>query len=307
MAVKTLEELLTTLSGDEKKLFENTLKNNPELKNGWLAQSDYSRKMTELDARKAEQDEAIAYSDKMKDWAETNVPRWDALVEKGIVDKETGEELWTAKQAELERQLSEARAQAVGGEDMDPAVLKANIAAILKEVGPISKDEMTALVAAEAKKLASETFDVKYAEKETSFNEKTIPFVTGFSTSMALAAAKYERETGKEFTDEDTKKVFELMAKEKNYDPRKVVAEYMAPDLKKKSDDAEVERRVQERLAEERKNRGGMPGGGDEPFIPQSKGNLQLMMERSAEPTDIESVIAAQSVKAAKELREAGK
>lgn len=192
---------------------------------------------------------------------------------------------------------------------MDPAVLKANIQAILKDYGPISKDEMTALAQAEARKLAGETFDTKYAEKEAHFNDKTIPFVTGFSTSMALAAAKYERETGKEFSVEDQQAVFALMTRDKNYDPRKVVAEYMAPELKKKADDAEVERRVQERLAQERGTRGGMPGGGDEPFIPQSsqKGNLQLMMEREAGPTDIESLVTAAAVKASTELRTEGK
>lgn len=309
MAVKTLDELLAGLTGQEKTLFENTLKNNPELKDGWLRQDDYSRRQAELAAKKAEQDEAIAYSERMKAWGDENVPRWEALQAKGIVD-ENGDELVTAKYAELERQLADARAAAVaGGGEMDAETLKANVAAIVKEYGVLSPAEMKAVIAAEASKLAGETFDTKYAEKEAHFNDKTIPFVTGFSTSMALAAAKYERETGKEFTTEDQQAVFTLMTRDKNYDPRKVVAEYMAPDLKKKADDAEVERRVQERLAQERGNRGGLPGGGEEPFIPQStqKGNLQLMMERSAEPTDIESVIAAQTVKAANELRAEGK
>lgn len=308
MAAKTLDEILLTLSGPEKALFDNTLKNNPELKDGWLRQDDYSRRQTELASKKAEQDEAIAYSERMKVWADENVPRFEALQTKGIIG-EDGEELWTAKEAEYQRQLEAARAAAVGGEDMDPAVLKANIQAILKDYGPISKDEMTALAQAEARKLAGETFDTKYAEKEAHFNDKTIPFVTGFSTSMALAAAKYERETGKEFSVEDQQAVFALMTRDKNYDPRKVVAEYMAPELKKKADDAEVERRVQERLAQERGTRGGMPGGGDEPFIPQSsqKGNLQLMMEREAGPTDIESLVTAAAVKASTELRTEGK
>jgi hypothetical protein len=306
MPAKTLDEVIAGLSGQEKTLFETTLKNNPDLKNGWLAQSDYSRKMAEVDARKAEYDEATAYSEKMKEWAEEKVPVYEKLVAAGLVDDD-GNELWTAKQAEMNREPETARAQ----EDMDPAVLKANIQAILKEVGPVSKEEMTALVASEAKKLTESAFDAKYADKEKHFNENTIPFVTGFSTSMALAAAKYERETGKDFTDDDTKAVFALMARDKNYDPRKMVEEYMKPAVEAKQRDADFNKRVEEEVAKRTGNMNrGLPGGGDEPFIPQGtqKGALQQMLERSAATEgDVESAVAAAAVKAASELRAAGK
>jgi hypothetical protein len=310
MPAKSLEDVIAGLSAQEKTLFENTLKNNPELKDGWLRQDDYSRKQTELAAEKTKYDEALAYNVKMEAWAEANVPRWEGLVEKGIVD-EDGNELWTAKEAELQRQLSEARAQALGGEDMDPAKLKENVQAILKEVGQVTKQELDALIASETKKLTEATFEAKYAEKEVSFNEKTIPFVTGFSTSMALAAAKYERETGKEFTDDDTKAVFALMARDNNFDPRKMVEEYAKPAKEAKQRDAEFEAKVQ---AEVQKRTGGMnrglPGGGDEPFIPQpnQKGALQQMLERSsATEGDVESAVTAAAVKASQELRAEGK
>lgn len=191
---------------------------------------------------------------------------------------------------------------------MDPKVLKANIEAILKEVGPISKEEMQALVTAEAKKLTSETFDAKYAEKETNFNEKTIPFVWGGAAAMASSVNRYEKETGKEFTDDDTKALFAMMTEKKNYDARAVMTEYIKPHKSAKDNEALIEAEVQKRLDEKLKSRGGLPGEGGEPYIPQSgeKGNIHKMLERTA-PTDFESMVAAAAVKGATELNAEGK
>lgn len=304
---KTLEEVLGSLSADEKKLFENTLSKNPDLKAGWTRLEDYTRKTQELAAERTKLQERVDYADQMEAWADKVTPRIESLREKGILD-ENDEETWTAKQADLEKQLAEARAAAVGG-DMDPAELRKNVEAIAKEFGVLSPAELKALVASEASKLAGETFDSKYSAKETEFNEKTIPFVSGFATSMALAAVDYQTETGKKFTDDDTKAVYELMSSKKNYNPREVMAEYMKPHLQQKTDEAEIERRAQEKADEIIKQRGGLPGAGGEPYIPQSdpKGNLQQMLDRSAGDGDFESLISKQAVEAAKALHAEGK
>lgn len=311
MAVKTLDELIAGLSGPEKELFEKTLNANPELKDGWLRQDDFSRKSAELQARKAEADEAIAYKEKMEPWADSAYERLKAAEEAGIMDAE-GKVLWEDQKAEYERKIAAATAAAaVSGEDMDPAKLKEAVLQIAKESGmALSKEEIQALTASEAKKLAEAEVKAQLAAKETEFNEKTIPFVAGFSTSFALAAAKYVRETGKDFTAEDQKKVYEMMSREKNFDPHAMVDEYMKPALEAKNADAEIERRAKERVDEILKQRGHMPGAGDETYIPQpdQKGNLQKMLDRSAQTdTDVESLIAAGAAKAASELRTEGK
>lgn len=301
---KTFEEIIASLSADEKKLFDNTLSKNPELKEGWMAQADYTRKTQALAADRLKMQADLDYAEQMKEWSDVNVPRYNALVEKGIVS-DTGEELWSAQKAELERQLAEARAQAVGG-DMDPAELDKRVREIVKANGGLTPEEMKAVVTSEAKKLAEETFEAKYAAKETDFNEKTIPFVAGFSSGVAVAAAKYERETGKTWTAETAKDFFSLMSTEKNFDPYAVSEKFLAPHKAAKDSEAEIERKAQERADEIIKQRGGMPGAGDEQIIPGQKGNLQQMLDRSA-ADDFESVIAAKAVEAAKSLHAEGK
>ena len=315
MPVKTFEEVVASLSGDEKALFEKTLKANPELKDGWLRQDDFSRKQAELAKEREKMQGDLDYAEKMKDWSERSVPIWNNLAEKGIVDKETGEELWTAKQAEFERQLAEARAAAVGGEDMDPEKLKANVQAIVKEYGALSPAETKALIAEESRKLTAETFDTKYAEKEKSFNQDTIPFVAGFSAAVAVIANKYEKETGKDWTADDAKRLYATMTETNNFDPYAVQEKFLAPHKQEKEKaadtEAEIQRRVDAEVAKRvpRRASDGLPGSGDETFIPQSeqKGNVSKMLERDGGPTDFESLINAQSVKAAKELAAAGK
>jgi hypothetical protein len=305
MAIKTFEEIYASLSADEKKLLDNTFAKHDGLKEGWLRQDDYSRKMNAIKAQETEFEEAKAYSSKMKDWADRNVPKWEALVEKGIIDSETGDELWTAQKTELERQLDEAKKAAVGG-DMDPAELDKRVREIVKANGGVTPDELKALVASEAKKLAEETFESQWKTKESDFNTKTIPFIAGFSAATAVVANKYEKETGEAWTAEKQKELFDAMAKEQNFDPFVVGEKLLVPVREKKRIEQEIEDRAQKRVQELR----GMPGGGEEGFIPQSgpKGALQLALERSAEANgDFESMIKAQTVKAAKELVAEGK
>lgn len=307
MAAKTFDEIFGSLSADEKKLLENTFSKNPELKAGWMAQDDYSRKTQALAVERAADQAKLDHAEKMEAWAEVNVPKYDALVEKGLIG-EDGEELWTGQKTELERQLAEAQAKALAGGEMDPAELKRNVEAIAKEYGVMSPAETKALIASEASKLAGETFDTKYAAKEIDFNEKTIPFVAGFSAGNAIAAIEYQTQTGKPWTAETQKEFNALMVKENNFDPFAVKEIFLKPFKQEKETAAEVERLAQARADKIIEERGGLPGAGHEPYIPQNnEGNLKQMMARSAGEGDFESVIAAQAVKAATELRADGK
>lgn len=307
MAVKTFDEIYASLSAEEKTLLDNTTKKYPELKEGWLRQDDYSRNMNSLKAQEAEIDEIKTYNEQMKTWAEKNVPKWQALEEKGIVDKETGDELWTGQKAELERQLDEAKKAAVGGENMDPKELDRRVTEIVKANGGLTPDELKNVIASQAKALAEETFKTQWAEKETSFNEKTIPFVAGFSTANTIAALKYEKATGQEWNADTQKKFYEHMSAKKNFDPYAVIDEFVEPMKKGKETATEIENLKAEnaRLKAGR----GMPGDGHEEVIPQNrpKGALELMLERSQEGGDFESVIKTQAVKAAQQLQTEGK
>jgi hypothetical protein len=308
MAAKTLDEAIASLSAEEKKLFENTLSKNPDLKAGWMTQADYSRKTQELATERQKMQDDLDYADKMKTWADVNVPKWDALVEKGLIS-EDGEELWSTQKTEMERQLQEARNAQVGGE-MTAEELDKRVKEIVKATGvTLTKEEISALYASEAKSIAESTFTEQWKAKETDFNEKTIPFVAGFSTANAVAAMEYQTQTGKPWTAEVQREFNALMVKENNYDPYAVKEIFLKPFKDAKENDAEVERKAQERADAILKERGLMPGGGNETYIPQSseKGNLQTMLERSAGEGDFESVIAAQAVKAAKELSTVGK
>jgi hypothetical protein len=307
MAVKTFDEIVSSLRADEKKLLDNVFSKSPELKEGWLRQDDYSRKMNDLKAKEGEYQEAVDYKTRMEPWSEQAYERIHKLEEAGVIDPE-GNELWTAQKTELEKQLDEAKKQALGGE-MDAKELEKRVRDIVKENGSLSKEELEAVIASQAKALAEETFKAQWTEKETNFNEKTIPFVAGFSSGVAVIASKYERESGKEWNADTAKELFALMTAEKNFDPYAVQEKFLKPIHDAKAADAEQQRKIDEAVEADRKKRGVRAESGDT-FIPQpeEKGNLQKMLERSNEGnTDFESMIAAQAVKAAKELHAEGK
>jgi hypothetical protein len=311
MAAQTWEEIVAAaqLSADEAKLLDNIVKRVPEFKDGRLRQSDYSRMSNELTAERKKVEAERDIIEKNKAWAEEKIPIWEGLVKAGAISEES-EPLWPAEKEELTRQLEEAKKATVGGE-MDPAELDKRVREIVKANGGVTPDELKALVSSEAKKLAEEIVDAKYKGYQTEFNEKTIPFVAGFSTAMAVNATKYEKETGEAFTKDKQKEVFDLMAKEQNFDPYEVVEKILAPVRLKKTNEAEIERLAQERANKIIAERGGLPGGGHEEYIPQpgeSKGSLKMLLEKSAaEEGDLEAQVMAASRHAAQELRAAGR
>jgi hypothetical protein len=311
MAVQTWEEIVAAaqLSADERKLLDNIVQKVPEFKDGRLRQADYDRNIQKLKSQEKEYTEALEYNGKMKAWADEKVPIWESLVAAGAIDEES-KPLWPEEKARLAAELEAAKKAAVGGE-MDPAELDKRVKEIVAQSGlSLNAEQYRNLYASEGKKLVEETINAKYTEFEKNFNEKTIPFTTGFATSMAIMANKYEKETGKEFTDDDQKAVFDLMSKEQDFNPRTAVAKYMEPTVREKKTAAEVERLATERADKIIAERGGLPGGGSEGNFPtgEARGSLQKMLEESKPGEgDVESLAMAAGRTAAAELRAAGK
>jgi hypothetical protein len=291
------------LSAEEKKLFEKTLADDPELKGGWLRQDDYSRRMTEVQTKEAA---AVARAAELNDWADKTIPKWDALKAEGIID-DNDEPIWKTTKAQLERERDEARALAAAGGDMDPEQLKKTVAEIVKQAGGATEEEIKNLIAAESKKIAVAEFDAGWEKQKTEFNEKTIPFVAGFSASAGIVAMRYEKETGEKWTPEKQKEMYSLMQAKKNYDPYSVEDDLLAPSRAKKAEDARVEAAVQERLKSMPRSQRAEQGG-DEDYIPQAGepvGALRAMMARTEEAKyggDLESLIKDKAREAGRQL-----
>ena len=310
MAVQSFEEILAAaqLSADERKLIDNIKQKVPEFEKGYLRQDDYSRKTQELATERKKLESDIEYAKKMKDWADEKVPIWESLVEQGVIDEES-KPIWPEEKKRMQEALEEAK-KAIGG-DMDPAELDKRVKAIVAESGlKLTAEEWKNVYATEGQKLVEEQINTRFKAEETKFNENTIPFVSGFSTGVAIQAIKYEQETGKPWTKDNHKELLALMTKEQKFDPYEVGEMYLAPHRQAKATEKEIEKRAQEIADKKLKDMGAMPGGGSEGYIPQgqARGSLQKMLEESAAAEgDIESLAMAASRKAAGELRAEGK
>lgn len=302
MAVVAFDEIYGQLSADEKKLFDNTFVKHPELKAGWLRQDDYSRRMTEVQAKETA---AVTRAAELDDWADKTIPKWDALKSEGIID-DNDEPIWKTTKAQLEKERDEARAAAAAGGDMDPAELRKTVEEIVKAAGGATKEQTENLFNDLARKAAAKEFEEGWNKQKVEFNEKTIPFVAGFSASAGIVAMRYEKETGERWTAEKQKEMYALMQADKNYDPFAVEEKLLGPFKAKKAEDARVEAAVQERLkAMPRSQRAEQ--GGDDDYIPQAGepvGALRAMMARTetAAGGDFEGMIKEQAAKAGREL-----
>lgn len=305
MAVKTWDQIYSSLSADEKKLIDNLKAKEPELVDGWLRQDDYSRKQAEFKAKEAEFEEAVSYKQKMEPWAQEAYDRIHSLEEAGVLDVE-GKVIWTEQKKKLEQELEAAKRAAVAGGEMKPEELEAEVKRIIKDAGSaLTKDEIQALYANEAKKMVEDGFK----ERETKFNSETIPFIAGFAGANAVVAMRYEQTSGEKWTPEKQKEFFKMMSDEGKFDPYALEEKLLEPVKAKKQMEKEIEERA-EKIAREKYGYRGMPGGGEERFIPPPdapKGALQQALENSGSGSDLETLIKTQSVAAAKELVDAGK
>jgi len=78
-----------------------------------------------------------------------------------------------------------------------------------------------------------------FAEKEKQFNEKSIPFLAGFTTGVCLMAIQYSHMVGK-WDAETTQRFFGLMGREQNFDPYAVGEMFIKEELenRRKAKDA---------------------------------------------------------------------
>ena len=302
MPVMTYEQIYASLSAEQKSLLDNIYTEHPELKNGWLRQDDYSRKQNELR-------EAVAYKERMEPWAQQAYERIHQAEEAGLFD-ENGNVVWDQKVKDYERQIEEARKAALAGGDMKPEEIDARVREIIKaNGGSVSADEYKALIAEESRKVAQAVFGEEWKNKEADFNTKTIPFVAGFSTSMAVIASRYERETGEKWTAETQAKAYELMSKENNFDPFKMEETLLAPYREKKSREQEIQAGIAKGIQEQRERMGetnSFRSG------PPSTGMGALQRAMSAPPAsgsqsadlDLQDLVLAGVVESAKQLDE---
>ena len=181
---KTFEEVYAQLSADERKLIDNVFAKEPELKGGWTRLDDYTRKTQELAQQKKQFESELEYAQRMKVWADDNVPKFEELVKKGVIS-EDGEDLWEQQKADYERQLAEAKAAAIG-DGMNPEELEKRVREIVKDSGlKLTTEEIKALYANEGRKMAEEVFTEQWKTKEENFNTNTIPMVAGFGAGVA--------------------------------------------------------------------------------------------------------------------------
>lgn len=189
---------------------------------------------------------------------------------------------------------------------LDELVTK-KVQEIAKQAGGLTREEATALYAAETKKAVEDGFTAR----EAKFNSETIPFVAGFAAANGVVALRYEKESGEKWTPDKQKEFFEMMSKENKFDPYALEDKLMEPVKAKKQREADIEAEVNKRLADR-----GMPAGGGERFIPQqfggdAKGLLQKALDDSAGsdkgPVDVRDLVQAGVVEGAKELIQAGK
>jgi hypothetical protein len=297
MAVQTWEEILAAarLSAEERKVIDNIVQKVPEFKDGRLRQADYDRNIQKLKTQEKEYSEALEYNARMKAWADEKVPIWETLVEEGVIDEES-KPLWPGQKAELEKH---------------PAELDKRVKAIVADSGmSLNAEQYRNLYASEGKKLVEETVNAKYKEFETDFNSNRVPFLGGFAASTALAAMRYEKETGKTFDVEARNNLFNTMTKEQSFDAMVVMEKILEPIAREKKTAADIERLAEERAQKIIAERGGMPGGGSEGQFPTggARGSLQKMLEESAASEgDVESLTMAAARTASAELRAAGK
>lgn len=306
MAVKSFDEIVAglQLSADEKKIFDNAIAKSPELKEGWLRQDDYSRNMTEISAKKKRHDELEAYEQKMKPWSDQVYERLETYEKAGLVDKE-GNELWTKTKAQLEQERDDARKQALAGGEMKPEEIDSRVREIVKQAGGgLSREEISALYAAESKKMIEDGFK----EREAKFNSETIPFIGGFASSVAVVASRFERETGEKWTAEKQQELFKLMGDKQVFDPFKLEDDILAPHKAKKAEEDRIQAEVTKRLAKF------MPEGGGERFIPNDGGEgpgvgaLQAALKRSGDAAgDLDTLIKSKAIEAGTALRNDGK
>lgn len=254
---KALEELLKTLPADVQAQQRAILEKHPTLGEGWLRQSDYDRMMNENKTK-------IEAVDRVKAWHEEYKPKYDNLVrENATLTSQKSE--WEASKTKLEADLATASAAAAAakageGGNVDPAKIAEAVKAAIGNTIP-TKTEIAALVAAEAEKQVKTFGEASRKQFYENDFAQSAQWITGMNDVMW----RYRDEFGKPL---DRAEFAKFMTEKKITDPIVAYDEF----TKEAKTEKEVQKRVDAKLEEEKKNNPapGIPGTSGAP------GHLQI-------------------------------
>lgn len=180
----------------------------PDLKGGWLRQSDYSRKQDELKAQREEMQAALEYAEQSRKWHQENwVP--DAYGENNGATKRELE-----KDAELQRLQQQLEA----GEEVN-----------FEQVQQLVNDQIE-----KRGYLSQESFEKALAEKEAGVNDLLGRTVDRLVQLPSLAVDHY-----KTFDEKlDTDALLTFATEHKEYDLKKAYAQMVEPQMKEREANA---------------------------------------------------------------------
>lgn len=234
---KNLEELLKSMDPAVAKAQRDFWEANPAIaaaiETGAVPQAVFSR---ELNAKDVLVKAAQQSAQEIKEWEKRERPKFDKVVK----DLEQTER----ERDDLKRRVDEAAAHRPG----DPADVSAD--ELQKRVEErlagrmVTDDRLKAIMKEEREGLMKEMVTtLDNARKE--FLEKTFPMATNFQADLVEVMQDHFNETGKKM---DRKAFSDFMQEHKIIDPKEAYERMMAPVRKEKEINAEVEKRVADRM-----------------------------------------------------------
>ena len=265
-----LEELLKVMDPADAEAQRKLFEKHQSLREGYLRQADYSRKVAEAaDQKKV----AEAEWKKAQDWWKTEKPKHDKLVE----EYTTLEKSSKTTQTELTEVREKLQKFEAGELDVDEATLDAAVDKRIKGMGYVTDSDMRRIVTEEATKLAESIAEKKADEKvnakTTQFLTETWPAAQAINQQMIRISNRHFHKYGKDLTDEDEGKIAQIMKDDNILDPQKAYDKFMEPVARKMEIDAEVKKC----LIEERSKFTGFPG-----VTGQPGGEFGVMQSRAA-------------------------
>jgi ribosomal protein L32E len=290
---KNLEELLKHMAPEAAKAQREIWEAKPEIAEQvdkfFVPQAEFSR---QLNAKDLEVKAAREDAQKIRDWEKKNRPEFDrAVADAERYRKEVDE--WKAKAERVAANRGD-----IDDTTVDPDQLLNKVLGKL-EGRTVSPEKMTELLQAEAKKM-SEQIAATMEEKEKLFFEQTVPRGLAWQADMLEAMMTHQQEFGKPM---DRAAFSTFMTENKIVSPKEAYERFAEPTRRQKAIDAEVEKKVQERIGK-MQIPGVTPGsefGGDKGFL-----QLKLEGDKTIPTFDPSSELGDRSAgnAAARELRE---
>jgi hypothetical protein len=304
---KALEELLAQVKdeGDRKELqsrFEkyDFLQTRFE---GNLRQEDYDRNLNKVKADRAKEQEELKvskeYADKMKVWAEKNVPKHEELV-KNYGELETKYKDLDEKYKITEVAAKAAEAAGGDGKTVDAAELAKRVDEVIATRGYVSQKEVQKIADEEARKLVAE----EAGKLRDNFYKTDIPNFMGFITAMTNLQFRH-RDEFKEALDPVAFSKF--MVDEKIEDPIKAYDRFTV-EKRSAADKVRIEAEIRDKVEKDFASKHNLPGSGAPPAselgpVQMARMNKTPHIPATAEAGDSHELAYA----AAAELRQEGK